>query len=76
MTGKPAETFDIKERGIIREGAYADIVLFNEHTIANQGTFTNPERYPSGIETVIVNGVVALENGKETGNRAGRVIKK
>ena len=76
MTGKPAETFGLKERGVIREGAYADLVLFNEHTIADQGTFTDPEQYPSGIETVIVNGVITLENGKETGNRAGRVIKK
>jgi len=74
MTGKPAETFKLKERGFIKEGYYADLVLFDEKTVIDKGTFTEPEQYPEGIQAVLVNGKIALKNGIETNVRAGKVI--
>lgn len=54
MTGKPAATFNIKNRGQIKEGAYADITVFNPDTVIDKGTFTDPTQYPEGIEYVMV----------------------
>lgn len=76
MTGKAAETFHIKERGFIKEGYYADITIFNPDTVIDKGTFVEPEQFPEGIEYVIINGEVEVENGKETGIRAGRVFRR
>lgn len=76
MTGKPAETFHIRERGLLKEGYYADLVLFNPNTIIDKGTYTDPAQYPEGIERVIVNGVTAVSGGKHSGNRAGRVLRR
>ena len=75
MSGKPANTFCIKDRGEIKEGNYADIVLFDEKTVGDKGTFTEPEQYPSGIYAVLVNGEIELIDGKETTKRAGKVIR-
>lgn len=76
MTGKPAMTFQLKDRGVIKEGGFADLVLFDENTVLDQGTFTEPEQYPTGIEAVFVNGEPALLHGKETGAQAGKVLRK
>lgn len=76
MTGKPATTFHFKDRGIIKEGNFADLVLFDADTIKDMGTFTEPEQYPVGIQTVFVNGKIALENGTETNVRAGKVLRR
>ena len=75
MSGKPAHTFCIKDRGEIKEGNYADIVLFDEKTVGDKGTFTEPEQYPDGIYAVLVNGQIALLDGKETTKRNGKVIR-
>lgn len=76
MTGKPAETFHIRERGLLKEGYYADVVLFNPETIIDKGTYTDPAQYPEGIVQVIINGVTTVKNGKHSGNRAGRVLRR
>ena len=76
MTGKAAESMNIKERGIIKEGNFADLVLFNKDTIKDNGTFNEPDKYPDGIEYVIVNGEVELEKGIENGARNGRVLRR
>lgn len=76
MTGKAAESMNIKERGCIKEGYFADLVIFNKDTVTDRGTFTDPCRYPDGIEYVIVNGTVELEHGKENGLRAGKVLRR
>ncbi len=76
LTGKAAESMHLKERGCIKESNYADLVLFHEDTIIDKGTFTEPEQYPDGIEYVIVNGVIALEHGRENEMRAGKVIRR
>ena len=74
MTGMPAKRLGLTDRGSIREGAFADLVIFDARTVKDQATFTDPHQYPIGIETVIVNGVIAVENSKPTGVRAGRVL--
>jgi N-acyl-D-aspartate/D-glutamate deacylase len=74
MTQMPAERLGLQDRGVLREGAYADVVVFDAATVRDASTFTEPHQYPVGIETVLVNGQVAVEGGRATGVRAGRVI--
>jgi len=74
MTGMPARRLGLADRGVLRRGAYADVVVFDARTVKDQATFAAPHQYPVGIEVVVVNGVVAVSNGKTTGARAGRVL--
>lgn len=74
MAAKPAQVFKMKERGQIKEGFFADIVLFNEQEVKDQGTFENPAQYPVGMEYVWVNGSLEIENSKFTGSREGKVL--
>lgn len=76
MTGKPAKTFNMTDRGELREGAYADITVFNPDTVIDKGTFTDPAQYPEGIEYVMVNGEFEVREGKYTGTRSGFVLRK
>lgn len=76
MTGRPAEKFGIKKRGFIKIGNYADMVVFDPASINDMATINKPYQYPVGINYVLVNGKVALENGLITGERAGKVLKK
>jgi N-acyl-D-amino-acid deacylase len=76
MSGKPAEKFNIKKRGIIKEGNFADIIVINPDTIEDLATPENPYQYSKGIDYVIVNGKVALNNGKLEAFQAGEVIRK
>ena len=76
MTKKPATAFNMTDRGEIREGAYADICIFNPDTVIDKGTFTDPIQYPEGIEYVMVNGELAVKHGEHTGVRNGSVLKK
>jgi N-acyl-D-amino-acid deacylase len=76
MTGMPARRLGLSDRGSIRSGAFADIVILDPATVKDQATFTEPHQYPVGIEVVIVNGIVAVEGSKPTGVRAGRVLKR
>jgi dihydroorotase/N-acyl-D-amino-acid deacylase len=74
MTQMPARRLGLADRGVLRAGAIADVVIFEATTVKDQATFTEPHQYPVGIETVIVNGTVAVDSGKATGVRAGRVV--
>jgi N-acyl-D-amino-acid deacylase len=76
MTSLPAQRFGLNERGLIREGMYADITIFDPRTIIDLGTYTNPRQFPIGIEYVIVNGRLVLENGKQLDALPGTVLKK
>src|SRR5262245_34227730 len=71
-----AETFRIPERGLIREGYYADVIVFDEKTVADRATYDQPELLSVGMKYVIVNGKVAVENGSYTGALAGRALRK
>ena len=71
MTSLPAQTFGFRDRGMIREGFAADIVIFDEKTIIDQATFVKPHQYPVGISYVLVNGAVVLANNQMTEARPG-----
>ena len=74
MTSLAAEQFQIRDRGVIREGAFADLVVFDPATVADTATYERPHSYPRGIDHVIVNGVPALGPGGPTGQRPGRAL--
>jgi N-acyl-D-amino-acid deacylase len=76
MTGLAARKFGLRDRGVVRAGAVADLVLFDPRRIIDRGTFEDPHRTPDGIEAVYVNGVKAIAGGKSTGARAGRVLRR
>lgn len=76
MTGRPALRLGLPDRGFIRLGARADLVLFDAAQIRENNSFVDPCRHPEGIEYVYVNGVAAVRAGKETGELAGRVLRK
>jgi N-acyl-D-amino-acid deacylase len=76
MTSLPAQRLGWKDRGTIREGAFADLVLFNPDTVIDRSTFAEPTLTPVGIEKVFVNGVAVWTDGKATGERPGRVLPK
>jgi N-acyl-D-amino-acid deacylase len=71
MTSLPAQRLGWKDRGILREGAWADLVLFNPETVIDRSTYTSPATLPIGIEKVFVNGLLVWDNGKPTSARPG-----
>lgn len=73
-TGKTAAIFDLKDRGVLREGNFADVVVFDPKRIIDKADFTHISRPAEGIEHVLVNGRFALEGGKPTGALAGRPL--
>lgn len=75
MTSLPAQTFGLRDRGMIREGLAADIVIFDENTIADQATFDKPHQYPLGISYVLVNGTIVLSNNQMTEARPGVALR-
>lgn len=75
MTHRPAKTFKIEERGLIKEGYFADIVIFDEETTIDKGTFTDPIQYPEGISHVILNGNVVIDDYNKNEILAGKVIR-
>jgi N-acyl-D-amino-acid deacylase len=75
MTSLPAEKLRLKSKGVIAENYDADLTIFNADTVLDKATFDNPKQFSSGIELVIVNGQVVVENGKHTQRRPGRTIR-
>lgn len=75
MTSMPADQYNQKERGRIVEGAFADITIFDADTVQDQATYTDPHRYPTGIEHVIINGRFVIKSGALTGERPGTWIR-
>ncbi len=75
-TALTADTFGLKDRGRLRPGAYADIILFDPRTFAARATYDRPTELATGVRTLIVNGVPAIDNGVVTGAAAGRAIAK
>ncbi len=75
MTGKPAQVFGFTDRGALKAGNAADIVLFDPRTVRDTGTFAEPAQFPEGIRMVLVNGEIVVENGAHTGILAGKLLK-
>jgi N-acyl-D-amino-acid deacylase len=76
MTGLTARTYGLPDRGVLRAGACADITLFDPDTIAESATFERPIAAAVGIDTVIVNGSIVWREGRSTGARRGRVLRR
>jgi N-acyl-D-aspartate/D-glutamate deacylase len=75
MTSLSAAKIGLKGRGLLKEGAYADITVFDAGRVVDTATFLDPFHYPEGIEVVIVNGELTIDHGRHTGARAGRVLR-
>jgi len=74
MTSVTAERFGLSDRGVVRGGAWADLVLFDAQTVADRATYTDPHQYPEGIPYVVVNGVVVIDQCEQTGALPGQVL--
>ena len=74
MTSLPAEVFGMKDRGVIRQGAWADILVIDPETVADKATYTDPHRLSAGIDTILVNGHPARLKGEFSPTLAGRVV--
>ena len=76
MTGVPADVFGLKDRGALREGAYADITLFDKDKVIDVADFTDSKRPSAGVDLVMVNGRAVWRRGEWTGNRPGRLCRR
>lgn len=74
ITSLPAQKFQLRDRGLIREGMAADIVVFDESKVKDLATFEKPHAYSTGFQFVIVNGMLTVDNGVHTGARAGQAL--
>jgi N-acyl-D-amino-acid deacylase len=74
MTSYPAQKFGLFDRGLVRPGLWADLVVFDPGNIRDRATADDPEQPPLGLPHVIVNGQVAVRDGRYTGARAGKVL--
>ena len=75
MTGLPASKLALADRGLIRPGAVADLVVFDPDQIGDRATFEQPHQYPAGVHHVVVCGVHTIRDGEQTGQRGGRAVR-
>jgi N-acyl-D-amino-acid deacylase len=75
MTALPARRLGLRDRGVIRVGARADLVVFDPKHVIDVATYDDPHRYPVGVEQVIVNGRLVIKDGEHTGSMPGRVLR-
>jgi N-acyl-D-amino-acid deacylase len=75
MTGLPAANLSLTKRGLLKEGYFADIVVFDPAAIQDHATYVNPHQLATGVSDVLVNGQFALSDGKATGAHSGRVLR-
>ena len=76
MTQIPAGNFGFSDRGVLKPQAFADIVIFDESRVADKATWSEPQRYPVGIEHVIINGKQVIKNGEHSGSLPGRILRR
>jgi len=74
MTAAPAQCLGLNNRGLVKEGLVADLVVFNPQTVTDKATFDEPKKHPTGIDYVLVNGAVVVDEGKHTGILNGRAL--
>ncbi|WP_312166244.1 D-aminoacylase [Phenylobacterium sp.] len=75
LSGFPAQNLGLKDRGLLKAGYYADVVVFDPMTIGDVGTYEQPKQFATGVSEVIVNGKLALKDGSPTGQLAGQVVR-
>jgi N-acyl-D-aspartate/D-glutamate deacylase len=75
MTSAPAARLGLADRGLIRDGNAADIVIFDPERVRSNATYEQPRQFPTGIEWVLVDGEIVVEVGEHTGARPGRVLR-
>ena len=76
MTSMPAARYGMQQKGLVREGMDADIVVFDPEKVKDNATYENPTELAAGMDYVFVNGVMTLEGGSFTGDAAGEVMRK
>ena len=76
MTWLPATRFGIRDRGQLREGNWADLVVFDPATVQDNATFSDPHHYATGFAAVIVNGVIVVKDDAHTGARPGMIVRR
>lgn len=76
MTSAPAARLGLRDRGLVRDGYHADLVVFDPRRVRSPATYERPRRFPEGIEHVIVNGVIVVEGGRHTGALPGRALRR
>ncbi len=74
MTSLPAQILRLKDRGLLKEGYWADVAIFDPAAVSDPATYENPQQYAQGVPFVLVNGAVVIDNGNHTGARPGKVI--
>ncbi|MGH7829489.1 MAG: N-acyl-D-amino-acid deacylase family protein [Candidatus Binatia bacterium] len=74
MTSLPAQVLGLKDRGLIREGHWADLVVFDPDAVADTATYEKPKQYPKGVDSVLINGALVVDEGDHTGARPGKII--
>jgi N-acyl-D-amino-acid deacylase len=76
MTGTPSARLGLADRGLLRDGMKADIVVFDAGTVASTATYAEPRSFPVGIDWVVVNGEVVVDDGGHTGATPGRALRR
>ena len=76
MTGVAAGALGLADRGLLRAGAWADVVVFDPARVADHATYEEPHRYATGVSAVVVNGQVVIDGGDHTGALPGRVLRR
>jgi N-acyl-D-amino-acid deacylase len=75
MTSFPAQKVGLRDRGLVREGVWADLTMFDPSTVEDRATYQAPHQYPRGIPYVMVNGQLVVERGEHTGALVGKVLR-
>jgi N-acyl-D-amino-acid deacylase len=75
LTGQPAANLALKNRGLLKKGYFADVVVFDPNTIQDHTTYESPHQLATGVADVLVNGAFALENGNATGSHTGKIVR-
>jgi N-acyl-D-amino-acid deacylase len=75
MSGATAARLKLRDRGLLREGMYADVVVFDPASVIDRATFDKPHQLSTGVQEVVVNGVLVVDQGRHTGATPGRVVR-
>jgi len=75
LTSLPANNLNLRRRGLLLPGYFADVVVFDPATITDNATFAEPHQYATGVHYVLVNGEVVVRDGEHTGAKPGRVVR-